>query len=136
MTFERSTESDSLPTSFTALSIVYPHGTSIARGTKTIEVRSWLPPQVPIRNLLIVENRVFLSETLQEDPDGRAVAIVDVIEVHPWRQDEVKSACSRGWQPGYFSWVLENVRPLPGMDIIPARRKLYSVLFPQGLHHL
>ena len=27
-----------------AISIVFPHGTNIALGKKTLEVRSWLPP--------------------------------------------------------------------------------------------
>lgn len=120
---------------YTALSIVQPHGTNIALGKKTLEIRSWLPPQLPLENLLIVENRIFLSETIPEDPDGRAVAIVDVIEVHPWRPDEVEAACSCGWQPGYYAWVLQNVRPLSGSDIVPARRKLYPLMLGDGFAH-
>ncbi len=116
-----------MKTLFTAISIVQPHGNNIATRKKTIEVRSWVPEKLPLRDLVIVENRVFLSESVPEDPDGRAVAIVDVIEVHPWREDEVESACSSGWQPGYFAWVLENVRALPGTDVVPAKRKLYEL---------
>lgn len=61
-----------------ALSIVSPHGVNIAAGRKTIEVRSWLPPTLPIRDLLIVENANFLTDGFQVDPNGRAVALVDV----------------------------------------------------------
>nr|WP_287705722.1 ASCH domain-containing protein [Halomonas sp.] len=44
-----------------ALSIVSPHGSNIASGKKTLEVRSWRPESLPIRDLLIVENSHFLS---------------------------------------------------------------------------
>ena len=110
-----------------ALSIVAPNGTRIARGAKTLEVRSWQPAELPLRDLLIVENALFLSEDLPEDPEGRAVALVDVVAVHPWRPDEVQAACSSGWQPGYWAWVLENVRVLEPQATVPAKRKLYEI---------
>ncbi len=45
---------------FLALSIVTPNGTRIAKGIKTLEVRSWVPTQLPVKDLLIVENQNFL----------------------------------------------------------------------------
>ena len=54
-----------------ALSIVSPHGTNIASGKKTLEVRSWCHPSLPVRDLLIVENSVFLSLDMSVDPDGK-----------------------------------------------------------------
>ncbi|MGT4068265.1 UNVERIFIED_CONTAM: ASCH domain-containing protein [Aeromonas hydrophila] len=110
-----------------ALSIVTPHGTNIASGKKTLEVRSWCPPSLPVRDLLIVENTVFLSRDMPCDPDGRVVAIVDIEEVHEWRSDEVAAACSSGWEPGYWAWHLANVRPIVDGPIMPARRKLYEI---------
>ncbi|MCA9787149.1 MAG: hypothetical protein KC488_11390, partial [Candidatus Cloacimonetes bacterium] len=62
-----------------------------------------------------------------EDPEGRAVALVDVVAVHPWRPDEVQAACSRGWQPGYWAWVLENVRAIESPRLVVARRGVYRV---------
>jgi hypothetical protein len=110
-----------------ALSIVAPNGTRIAEGRKTLEVRSWQPDTVPLRDLVIVENDTRLSDDRPEDPEGRAVALVDVLEVHPWRPDEVKAACSSGWRPGYFAWVLGNVRVLPPGPAVPARLGLYTI---------
>ena len=60
----------------TALSIVAPAGAHIAAGLKTLEVRRWAPPAWPLRDLLIVENRRYLSADQPRDEDGRAVAIV------------------------------------------------------------
>ncbi|CAD7490151.1 ASCH domain-containing protein [Aeromonas dhakensis] len=110
-----------------ALSIVAPHGANIASGKKTLEVRSWLPPSLPIRDLLIVENGRYLSADHPVDPAGRAVALVDIEEAHEWQPDEVLAACSRGWEPGYFAWRLSNVRPVVDGPVVPAQRKLYEV---------
>lgn len=112
-----------------ALSIVSPHGLNIVSGKKTIEVRSWRPTSLPIRNLLIVENSEFLSVENPVDLNGKAVAIVDVEEIHEWQPSEVMAACSSGWEPGYWAWCLANVRPVPNGQVVPARRKLYEVDF-------
>ncbi|CAI3140797.1 hypothetical protein ACIN5162_0431 [Acinetobacter baumannii OIFC0162] len=45
---------------FLALSVVAPNGTRIAQGIKTLEVRSWVPAQLPLKDLFIVENQNFL----------------------------------------------------------------------------
>ena len=115
---------------FLALSIVSPHGQSIASGRKTLEVRSWHPASLPIRDLLIVENERYLVEDGQFDANGRAVALVDVRRVEPWLPSQVEAACSSGWQPGYHAWHLENVRPLFARQQVLAARKLYTVDFP------
>ena len=110
-----------------ALSIVSPHGKNIAIGRKTIEVRSWLPAELPLRNLLIVENHSYLTENNPTDLDGIAVALVDVTEVHEWLEAEVEAACSEGWQPGYWAWSLSNVRPVSSPFPVAAKRNLYEV---------
>jgi len=110
-----------------ALSIVSPHGSNIASGKKTIEVRAWRPESLPIRDLLIVENSNFLSAQNPVDLNGRAVAIVDVEEIHEWLPSEVKAACSSGWESGYWAWRLSNVRPVISEILVPARRKLYEI---------
>lgn len=120
----------------TALSIVAPAGARIAAGLKTLEVRRWAPPNwrsQPLRDLVIVENTRFLSAALPCDEDGRAVALVDVVDVHDWRPDELPAACASAWEPGYLAWQLANVRPLPGTARVPALRKLYA-LPAQCLH--
>lgn len=113
-----------------ALSVVSPSGENIARGRKTIEVRSWRPSQVPLRDLLIIENRVFLSRELPCDPDGRVVAVVDVQSVGEWLETEVDAACSKGWRPGYWAWHLVNVRAVAPRVAVPAQLGLYEVQVP------
>ncbi len=112
-----------------ALSIVDPHGSNIAVGRKTLEVRSWRPESLPVRDLLIVENSRFLSAENPIDLGGKAVAIVDVEEVHEWQPSEVEAACSNGWEPGYWAWSLSNVRLITNGAIVLAKRKLYEVEF-------
>lgn len=114
-------------TTYQALSIVAPSGTKIARGEKTLEVRRWAPDELPIRNLLIVENDLYLTEPGESDPDGRAVALVDVTEVFEWRRDQIEAACASDWEEGWMAWRLENVRPVAHEGPVVAARKLYEV---------
>lgn len=110
-----------------ALSIVMPHGTNIASGRKTLEIRSWTPPHLLLRNLPIIENSIFLREEGASDPNGIAVALVDVEEVHAWQPAEVAAACFAQWVAGYWAWSLSNVRPIPGSVRVAAHRKLYDL---------
>ena len=110
-----------------ALSIVHPGGSRIASGVKTLEVRRWAPPLIPCRDLLIVENRVFLREEGQEDPAGLAVAVVDVVAVGPWTRDQFEAACATRFEEGYLGWHLTNVRPLARPVSAPARRGIYEL---------
>jgi len=111
---------------FLALSIVAPNGTRIAEGIKTLEVRSWVPTKLPIKDLLIVENQNFLVKDTDEE-EGLAVALVDVDSIHAWRNDELGAACATAWSEGYFAWVLSHVRPIRQPLNIPAKRKIYQV---------
>jgi hypothetical protein len=113
-----------------ALSIVNPGGSRIATGQKTVEVRRWAPPVVPLRHLLIVENRIFLREEGQEDPAGCAVAIVDVVAVCPWTMDLFAPACATRFEEGYLAWHLGNVRPIADPFLVPARRGIYELDLP------
>lgn len=115
---------------YTALSIVAPHGQNIAKKIKTIEVRSWQPPVLPLKNLLIIENQNYLSADQPEDMDGKATAFVDILEVHEWQPFEVQAACSSDWQPGYWAWILSNIRPISQNVTVPAKRKIYTVQIP------
>jgi len=118
---------------YLALSVVAPHGGNIASGRKTLEVRTWRPPELPVRNLLIVENMKYLTEDGQIDEDGRAVALVDVRLVETWLPSQVAAACSAAWQPGYHARHLENVRPISSSTRVPAARKLYMLDFVPDL---
>ncbi|WP_260431928.1 ASCH domain-containing protein [Burkholderia cepacia] len=61
-----------------ALSIVNPAVDDIA-GRKRGEIRSWAPPAMPLRDLVLVQNTIFLRQDEQEDPDGIALAMVDIV---------------------------------------------------------
>lgn len=114
------------PPLFYALSIVEPSGLRIAEGVKTLEIRSWQPEHLPLKNLVIVENQNFLHYEGDEE-DGYAVAIVDVESVHVWQEHEVKDACASQWAEGYFAWVLTNVRTINPCILTTAKRKLYTI---------
>ncbi|MCG5226419.1 ASCH domain-containing protein [Acinetobacter pittii] len=111
---------------FLALSIVTPNGTRIAEGIKTLEVRSWVPTRLPVKDLLIVENRNFLNKDIDEE-EGVAVALVDVDSVHSGRNDEIEPACASAWSEGYFAWALSNIRPLRQPVKVLVKRKIYQV---------
>lgn len=89
-------------------------------------MRLWVPTQLPVKDLLIVENQNFLVKDTDEE-EGVAVALVDVDSVHAWRNEEVKSACASAWSEGYFAWILSNVRPIKQPVKILAKRKIYQV---------
>ncbi|PWB17591.1 ASCH domain-containing protein [Acinetobacter sp. AM] len=115
---------------YQALSIVAPSGEYIAQGVKTLEIRSWRPEQLPLKNLIIVENTHYLNQCGDEE-EGRAVAWVDITSVHAWKNTEIESAKASYWQEGYWAWVIENVRPIhPPVKTI-ARRKIYWVELEQ-----
>lgn len=67
---------------FAALSIVTPAGQSIVQGQKRLEIRSWQPEQLPLKDLVIVENKNYLNKAGDEEA-GMAVAIVDIKAVLP-----------------------------------------------------
>jgi hypothetical protein len=116
-----------------ALSIVAPNGSRIASGQKTLEIRNWRPPKLPLRDLLIVENKVFLHGEEQSDADGIAVALVDVDDVHAWLPAELKAACWAEWVPDLWAWQVSHVRPIDGALRVAARRKLYDEPISQAL---
>ncbi len=112
-----------------ALSIVYPHGTNIALGKKTIEVRSWLPPEGFNEDLLIVENHHYLHNTEDIDPNGKAVAIVKIKRTREYLESDIPLAMATKWEPGYYSWELIEVRPIDSHIVVEAKRGLYDIEF-------
>lgn len=119
-----------------ALSIVRPWGLKIAAGEKTIEVRRWSPPSIPMDNLLIVENGRRLAHG-DSDPAGEAVAVVSVSAVGDWTPELAESACST-WEPGWLAWSITKVRRIERQFVVVAARDIYEVnvdasLLPAGV---
>lgn len=110
-----------------ALSIVYPHGTNIALGKKTIEVRSWLPPIGFNEDLLIIENHNYLHNPDDVDPEGKAVAIVRIKQTRDFLESDIPLAMASRWDPGYYSWELTDVRAIDSHRKIEAKREIYDI---------
>ncbi|MDN5512508.1 ASCH domain-containing protein [Acinetobacter sp.] len=111
---------------FAALSIVTPAGQRIAQGQKRLEIRSWQPEQLPLKDLVIVENKNYLSKA-GDGEAGMAVAIVDIESVHPWPKDEIEAASATYWAAGYWAWEISNVRPIDPPIAVQAKRKIYFI---------
>jgi len=109
---------------YTALSIVAPSAERIVQGLKTLEIRSWQPEMLPLKDVVIVENQNFLLNDGDEEL-GLAVAVVDIEAVHAWREDEVEAACASAWTEGYLAWGICNIRPIDPPIQVMAKRKLY-----------
>ncbi|MDF3836009.1 ASCH domain-containing protein [Cupriavidus basilensis] len=109
-----------------ALSIVKPAVEDILAGRKLVEIRSWAPPKIPLVDLVLVQNTVYLRQDGQEDPDGVVLALVDVVGVHDWTPDEARSQ-GKQWCAGYVCWELTNVRAIdPPVQCI-AKRGIYAL---------
>lgn len=120
-------------TIYKALSIVFPGGTKIRGGLKTLEVRRWQPDQLPLKDLLVVENMHRLSDEKPEDPAGKAVALVDITEIREWKKEDFDAAAATYWEPGWLCWKIENVRQITSSAQIPARLGIYEVDFSEKI---
>ena len=109
-----------------ALSIVSPSVQNIIAGKKVVEIRRWLPPEIPFLDLVLVENEIYLTEEGQEDQNGLARAIVDITGVHEWTREEAKSQ-GVDWSTNYVCWELSNVRCIELPIPCTARRKIYKI---------
>lgn len=121
---------------YSALSIVEPGGTKIRSGQKIIEVRKWKPKTLPLRNLVIVENSTYLNRNgISHDPNGKAVAIVDILCVSEWKKEELEDACGNYWEDGWFGWKISNVRPITYDQPVEARLRIYQVELPEHIEN-
>lgn len=115
-----------------ALSVLAPAGNLIVSGKKTLEVRQWQPDLLPLRDLVIVQNTIRLSSGgVTEDPNGRAVALVDIEAVAAWRETQIAEACATYWEPGWMAWRISNLRPLKLEVRVPARLRIYPLDLPE-----
>ena len=112
-----------------ALSVVKPWGTKITNKEKTLEIRSWRPNSLPLKNIALVENQIRLLKEGQEDPNGYIVALVDIVGCKPWVKRDSTAACLResDFVEGYWAWQLDNVRKLNKPIKTVAKRKFYRL---------
>lgn len=118
-----------------ALSVVYPFGTWIAEGSKSIEVRSWLPLTLePEEDLLIVENGRRLDTPGDTDPEGRAVVLVQIRQTRPFVEADMGPSRASCFAEGYHSWVLHRIRKLKEPFRALAARDIYLLdVAPEAL---
>ena len=107
-----------------------PGGSRIAEGRKTLELRRWRPVLDPSEDLLIVENDRYLRQEGEEDPFGRAVAIVRVARVRPFLRADVAAAGAASYEEGWLAWELVDVRPVRCRTAVLAARGIYEVELP------
>jgi hypothetical protein len=119
---------------YRALSMVEPAGQLIRSGRKTIEVRQWKPEAgLPLFDLLIIQNKKRLSRNgVGADPDGVAVALVDVVKIRKWEARDLEAACGETFEEGWLAWELQNVRPLDYPLPVPACLRIYKVDLDPG----
>ena len=109
-----------------ALSVVEPYGDYITSGRKTLEIRSWTPDLLPLRDVLIVQTKHRLSLP-DEQAKGVALCVVDIEDVRPWESCELEQACVDSYAVGYHAWHIANVRAVGTPVSMPAKRKFYEV---------
>ena len=117
--------------SYKALSIVFPSVRNIILKLKKVEIRSWLPPQIPLVNVILVENYNFIKGN-DVDPFGKALAIVDIVGYKKWTLDDFEcqnyeTKQSKRWKDNYFMWELDNIREFKNEVICEARTGIYTI---------
>lgn len=90
--------------SIRALSIRQPGANRIADGVKTIEVRTWA---TRYRGPVLIVS----SKKPNIEPAGCALAVVDLVDCQPMREEHTSGACCDLY-PECFSWILGNVRKI------------------------
>lgn len=86
-----------------ALSIKQPWANMIARGEKTIELRSWGTRH---RGCLLICS----SKNPYIEPAGCALAIVNMVDCRRATQEDEEAACSVVYLGVDFAWVFEDAR--------------------------
>jgi hypothetical protein len=85
------------------LSVRQPWASMIARGEKTIEVRTW---STTYRGPLVI--CVSKSPRISYLPVGVALVVVDLIDVRPITQDDAAAACCVVDSSKEFAWILSS----------------------------
>ena len=113
---------------YKTLSVLEPWGDFIARGVKTIEVRSWTTDEIsPGEDLLIVQNKRCLSPEDPVDQDGHAVALVRLSEIRPFVYEDRPAAKTERFEDNWWAWVLTDLRPIKGRVRAPAKTMIYEL---------
>jgi hypothetical protein len=115
-----------------ALSVKQPWASLIASGRKWIELRTWT---VSYRGpLLICASLGFAKEGAHwgvDGPRGRALCIVELVDVRPaLASDEAGACCAISRPEVTFAWVLDDERPIQPFPV-KGRLGLFEVDVPE-----
>jgi len=112
-----------------AISVISPWGDMITNGKKILEIRSWEPNIIPMKNIALVQNKIRLSKENQVDPSGQIIAVIDILDTTPWVQEDCRIAgCDETqFSEGYIAWRIGNVRKLTNPVNAVAKRKFYDL---------
>ena len=105
-----------------AISIHNPWATLISTGAKTLEIRSW---KTSYRGDLLI---VSTQRKYADYPRGVALCIVRLSDVREFVPTDADAA-HIAYQPGYFAWVLTDVRPITPFPV-KGRQGFYNVIYP------
>lgn len=105
-----------------AISLKQPWATWVALGFKTIETRTWktkhrgellICASKNVDKDAVAEARDTGFPPYQEDefPRGVAVAVVNVVDCRPMRDDDAADALCMN-EPGRFAWPLKDIRAI------------------------
>lgn len=105
-----------------AISINNPWATLIAKGEKTLEIRSW---QTAFRGDILI---VSTQRKYADYPRGAALCIVRLAGVREFVPADA-AAAHIAYQLGYFAWVLSDVRPITPFPV-KGQQGFYNVIYP------
>ena len=100
-----------------ALVVRQPYAAQIARGEKTIEVRTW---HTQYRGRMLIYAGRTADPGGANLPRGVTVCAATLIDCRPFTRDDTGAAMSR-YRRGRYAWVLRDISPLPN---IPVRGQL------------
>ena len=105
-----------------AISIHNPWATLISTGAKTLEIRSW---KTSYRGDLLI---VSTQRKYADYPRGVALCVVRLADVREFVPADADAA-HIPYQPGYFAWVLADVRPITPFPV-KGQQGFYNMIYP------
>lgn len=106
-----------------ALSVRQPWADKIARGEKTIEVRTW---GTRYRGPLLI---CASAKACGDLPTGVSVCVVHLVDVRPITSNDASAACCAVDPDIEFAWVLSDPKPIDHSPV-KGRLGLFDVTTP------
>lgn len=79
----------------------------------------------------MVENRRYLNDG-EIDTHAYARAMVDILSVREWTYEDYLNqpetvTIGRVWKPGYYIWLIGNVRKIKNEILCDAKKGIYEI---------